>query len=59
LDEGVLKLAGVVLSIDGRERLFAEGNAAPEDAETLGAQVAKLLLDQGASRLISALRHTD
>jgi porphobilinogen deaminase len=49
----------VVLSIDGRERLFAEENAAPEEAETLGARVAQLLLDQGAARLIAALRHAN
>lgn len=47
-----LRVEGVVLSVDGRERLYAatSGNAA--DAEALGQALAARLFDQGAARLI-------
>jgi porphobilinogen deaminase len=50
-------LSGVVLSADGRQRLFAEAIGTAEEAEALGCSVAQSLLNQGASDLIQAARH--
>jgi hydroxymethylbilane synthase len=51
-----LHLVAAVLSVDGRKRLEASDEAAPEDAVELGRRVAVLLLDQGAADLIAAAR---
>jgi hydroxymethylbilane synthase len=51
-----LTLDGVVLSLDGRERLIASACGSPEQAESVGRQVAESLLAQGASQLIAAAR---
>jgi porphobilinogen deaminase len=46
----------VVLSADGRQRLFAERPGDPHAAEDLGRTVAEELLAAGAARLIEAAR---
>lgn len=56
VEEGELKLAGVVLSANGQQRIAAAGVASPQAAEALGVQVAEALLEQGAAELIAASR---
>ena len=51
-----LHLSAAVLSIDGRQRLFAESAGPPETAEELGKHVAAELTVQGAAELIDAAR---
>jgi hydroxymethylbilane synthase len=51
-----LHLRGSVLSLDGRERLDASGEASIGDAEALGRSLAEQLLSQGAERLVAASR---
>ena len=51
-----LRLEGVVLSLDGRERLYAAATAAPQDAIALGERVAAELRAAGAERLIERIR---
>jgi hypothetical protein len=46
-------LEGVVLSPDGKLRVFAEGRDSTANAEPLGHAVAERLLQQGAGRLIA------
>jgi porphobilinogen deaminase len=50
MDEGGLRLDGVVLDRLGRQRL--EASAAGGDALALGQRVAQSLLEQGADRLL-------
>jgi hydroxymethylbilane synthase len=54
--DGRLHLSGVVLSDDGRRRLFVELSAAPAEALELGRRAADDLLAQGAGELIQAAR---
>ena len=54
--DGELRLDGVVLSADGKQRLAADGTATLENAEALGVQIAEALLAQGAAYLIAASR---
>lgn len=54
--DGLLRLTAAVLSVDGRQRLFAEDTAAAESAEELGQKVAADLAAQGAAELIRAAR---
>jgi hydroxymethylbilane synthase len=56
IQHGSLRLAAVVLSADGLQRLAASDAAAPEDAIRLGQHVAEILLAQGAADLIAASR---
>ncbi len=51
-----LQLDGVVLSADGKQRLFASSTAPLQGAETLGQRVAEELLAQGAAALIAGSR---
>jgi hydroxymethylbilane synthase len=51
-----LRLEAVVLSFDGKQRLFGAGEAALSEAEQLGRQVAEDLLRQGAAKLIAGSR---
>ena len=53
---GQLHLTAAVLSIDGRQRLFAEQTSAASTAEELGQKVAANLAAQGADELIRAAR---
>jgi hydroxymethylbilane synthase len=49
-----LVLEGVVLSPEGRQRVFAEGRDSTADARALGRVVAERLLQQGAGQLIAS-----
>jgi hydroxymethylbilane synthase len=49
-----LVLEAVVLSLDGRERVFAASRGIPFHAQALGSAVADELLRQGADRLIGS-----
>jgi hydroxymethylbilane synthase len=49
-----LVLEGVVLSPDGKQRVFADGRDSTANAEALGHVVAERLLQQGAGRLIAS-----
>lgn len=52
-----LQLDGVVLSADGRQRLFAQGEAQAANAAELGQRLAHQLLDAGAGQLIADSRN--
>lgn len=52
-DDGRLKLRGVVLSLDGIDRLEASATGLPENAEALGIEVAAQLREIGAERLLT------
>lgn len=51
-----LHLDAVVLSRDGRERLFVANSAPGAEAESLGRAAAESLLEQGAAQLIASSR---
>jgi hydroxymethylbilane synthase len=51
-----LRLTAVVLSPDGRQRLFAEAAERPEAAIQLGQRVATALREQGSDALLQAAR---
>lgn len=53
-----LRLTAVVLSADGRQKLTATEEGAPQGAAELGKQVAEELLRQGAAELIRAARES-
>ena len=55
-ENGTLAVDAVVLSPDGRQRLAAAVSGSMEDAESLGRQLADELSEQGADRLLDALR---
>jgi hydroxymethylbilane synthase len=50
-----MKLAAVVLSADGRERLYEEASGTADDPDSLGREVARRLRQQGADRLVAAV----
>ena len=50
-----LTLRGLVGSADGKQMLYGELTGPVEDAEAIGKQVARQLLDQGAQSLLDAL----
>ena len=52
-DESV-RLTGVLLSADGRERIEATAEASTTDATAAGLEVARKLLDQGGQKLVDA-----
>lgn len=52
-DDGRLTLRGVVLSVDGVDRLEVSATDSPENAETLGIEVAAQLREIGAERLLA------
>ncbi|MFM9115586.1 MAG: hydroxymethylbilane synthase [Planctomycetota bacterium] len=54
--EDELVLAGVVLSADGRQRLWGERQGKPAEAAALGVALAEELLNQGARELIAGAR---
>lgn len=56
VEQGVLHLSGVVLSGDGKRRVYAAEAAPLADAELLGQHVAEALLAQGAADLIATAR---
>lgn len=52
-DDGILTLQGVVLSLDGADRLQASASGPSKNAEALGLEVAGLLREVGAERLLT------
>lgn len=56
--DGRLCLTGKVLALDGQQMLTAEASDSPLHAETLGADVAAKLLEQGARDLIRIARES-
>jgi hydroxymethylbilane synthase len=50
-----LHIIGFVASVDGGEMVRAETTGEPRAADTLGQQLAQMLIDQGADRLLVAL----
>lgn len=50
-----LHIIGFVASVDGGEMVRAETAGEPHAAEALGQQLAKMLIDQGADRILAAL----
>jgi len=54
MQQDTLRLRGVVLSPDGKQRLEAEGAANAMDSESLGSSVAQILLSKGAQQLLNA-----
>ena len=57
LNNEVIQLEGRVGSVDGQTLLRAEVTGSPDQAELLGVQLAKALLEQGAGDLLKALYH--
>jgi len=55
IENGVLNLRGLVAQPDGRTLIRAHASGAPEQAESLGRQVAAQLLDQGARQILASL----
>jgi len=55
-ENGQLQLDAVVLSDDGKQRVFASGAADPSDAISLGQRIAAELSQQGAEALIAHAR---
>ena len=47
----------LVGSVDGTTMLYASGEAALEDAEQLGVQLAEDLLAQGADKILASIEH--
>jgi hydroxymethylbilane synthase len=56
IEDGRLRLDGVVVSHEGTQRIAAQGDRAPDEAEALGQQVARELLARGAAQLVAAAR---
>jgi hydroxymethylbilane synthase len=54
-EDGELWLRGLVGDPEGSEILRAEARATPENAETMGIEVAEALLQQGANRILKAV----
>ena len=52
--DGNLSLSGVILSVDGSERIMASETGAPELAVSIGAKVASSLFADGGERLLKA-----
>lgn len=49
----LLRLRGLVASVNGDEMLFEQAKGSPDEPEDLGRQVAEALLSRGAARLLS------
>lgn len=56
LDDGSLRLAGRVSSLDGVQTITATGTASPAEADDLGARLAGEALAQGAEALLAEVR---
>jgi hydroxymethylbilane synthase len=55
LENGKVKLKALVNSLDGKQSVRAEGEAAASDATALGEQIANDLLQKGAGKIIASL----
>ena len=56
IEKNVLRLRAVVLSVDGKQRLYAEQTGEENQAFELGISLAKVLLAKGAATLVCAAR---
>jgi len=56
VDDGSLRLEGLVANLDGTRLIRARATGAASDPEALGAAVAGDLLRQGARELLAAIR---
>ena len=57
IENGVLRLSAVVLSIDGATRLAVDDSSPPDEANLLGERLAAELIGQGADKLIAMARN--
>ncbi|MCP2258266.1 hydroxymethylbilane synthase [Streptoalloteichus tenebrarius] len=55
-EDGTLRILGQVTSLDGRERVQGETTGAMAEPEKVGRALAEDLIDQGAERILSAIR---
>ena len=55
-DEGSLVLQGIVCSLDGKDDVCGLVGGTLEEAESLGTELAEMLLDEGAAELLKAIR---
>ena len=55
LEDGELRMRGLVASVDGKEIYRAEHRDSEENAEQLGLKVAEDLLSQGAGKILQEL----
>lgn len=55
-DEGSLVLQGIVCSLDGTDDVAGLVGGAIEEAETLGIELAEMLLEEGAAELLKVIR---
>ncbi|MCS7141013.1 MAG: hydroxymethylbilane synthase [Candidatus Nitrosocaldus sp.] len=56
---GLLTLEACIFSIDGRDVIMGRASSGMDDAERLGARVARALLEQGASRISEEWRSVE
>lgn len=59
IDGEVIKMRGLVGSVDGAQMLYASGEAPLADAEALGVRIADDLLSQGAAEILAAINTQD
>lgn len=59
IQNGTLKLAGNILSIDGTEKLAVEKETVLEKAYSLGVDAALEILDSGGEQLMKAIRNSE
>ncbi len=50
-----LTMVGFVASVDGQSMVKAQATAPRQEAEALGSQIAQMLIDQGADKILAAL----
>jgi hydroxymethylbilane synthase len=56
LSEGVLQINGGIVSLDGKERIALQVSGPIEQAEQLGEQLAKQVLDAGGKRILADIK---
>ncbi|MBA9076875.1 hydroxymethylbilane synthase [Rufibacter quisquiliarum] len=56
LDADTLTLKAGIISLDGEELLVEEMTGSPEDAETMGEQLAHAVLSRGGDRILAEIR---
>lgn len=57
IENGTLRMTGFVASVDGQRIVRAETQGTPLEADVLGQQLAKLLVAQGADKILAELEH--
>jgi len=56
LDDGVLHISAVILSVDGRQRLAASISGQPRDSVVMGRKLARQMYDNGGREILASLR---